>query len=170
VLLALGVDAFDSGLTTAEAFDLNSSIRSAASRRKAKAEGEESESGGRRRRFYIAQLKTTVMRAVMDVLDSRELRHRFTTSLPCCASGFGSHLEHAREHCLFARNEETSYLLGVAPRMRPTELARQLEEARDTSAVLTRALERAGVPPPSFAHLETWRRLLLGREQDVRAA
>lgn len=170
VLLALGVDAFDSGLTTAEAFDLNNSIRSAAGRRKAKADGEETEHRGRRRRFYISQLKTTVMRPVMDVIDSRELRHRFTTSLPCCASGFGSHLEHAREHCLFARNEETSQLLGVAPRLRPTVLARQLEEARDTAAVLTRALERAGERPPSFAHLETWRRLLLGREQDVRAA
>lgn len=170
VLLALGVDAFDSGLTTSEAYDLNNAIRSAATRRQAKAEGDEPERGGRRRRFYISQVKTTVMRPVMDVLDSRELRHRFTTSLPCCASGFGSHLEHAREHCLFARNEETAQLLGVAPTMRATVLARQLEEARDTAAVLTKALDNAGVQSPSFTHLETWRRLLLGRERATRAA
>lgn len=148
VLLALGVDAFDSGLTTAEAFDLNSAIRSARTRRLAKAQREKAEGGGRRRRFYISQLKTTVMRPVMDVLDTRELRHRFTTSLPCCAGGFGSHLDHAQEHCLFARNDETAKLVGVAPRLRPTVLAQQLAEARDTAAVLTKSLEKAGVKAP----------------------
>lgn len=170
VLLALGIDGFDSGLTTAEAFDLSGSVRSASSRRVAKANGDATERGGRRRRFYISQLKTTVMRPVMDVIDSRALRHRFTTSLPCCAAGFGSHLEHGREHCLFARNEEASELIALAPRLRAAVLAGQLAEARDTAAVLTRAVEKTDVRAPSFEHLETWRRLLLGRAEKVRAA
>jgi hypothetical protein len=78
VLLALGIEGFDSGLTTAEAFDLNSALRSARARQRHRAAGESS-GGGRQRRFYLTQLKTTVMAPVIHAIDTPELRFRFTS-------------------------------------------------------------------------------------------
>jgi hypothetical protein len=170
VLLALGVDGFDSGLTTAEAFDLNSAIRSARKRRHRDADERPTEGGGRKRRFYLTQLKTTVMAPVMAVVDTPSMRYRFTSSLPCCTGGFGGYLEHAREHCLFARTEEAANLMREAPTLRTATLAAQLAEARDTATVLTRSLAARQMNAPSFEHLERWRRLLLGRAKGARAA
>jgi hypothetical protein len=169
VLMALGVEAFDSGLTTAEAFDLNSVIRSARERQRRKSDGE-SAGGGRNRRFYLTQLKTTVMAPVVRAIDTPEFRFRFTSSLPCCTAGFGGYLEHAREHCLFARAEEAESLQRQPTGMRVPVLAAQLAEARDNAAVLRRGLEQQGVRAPSFDHLERWRRLLVGRAERVQAA
>lgn len=170
VLLALGVEGFDSGLTTAEAFDLNSAIRSARKRRNRDTDETPIEGGGRKRRFYLTQLKTTVMAPVMAVVDTPSMRYRFTSSLPCCSAGFGGYLEHAREHCLFARTEEAASLMRNAPAFRAAILAAQLAEARDTATVLTKALAAQQVQTPSFEHLERWRRLLLGRAIEARAA
>jgi hypothetical protein len=117
VLPAIGMDGFDSGLTTAEAFDLNSSIRSARKRRSRHGD-EGTTDGARKRRFYLTQLKTTVMAPVVGVIDTPSMRYRFTSSLPCCTAGFGSYLEHAREHCLFARTEESANLMREAPTLR----------------------------------------------------
>jgi hypothetical protein len=170
VLLAVGVGAFDSGLTTAEAFDLNGAVRAARRRRERREDGEEPQ-GGRKRRFYLTQLKTTVLAPVMDIIDTPQLRYRFTSSLPCrAASGFGGYVDHAREHCLFARTEESRKLLREPLALRAAVLAAQLADARDTAAVLTRALVASQIDAPTFDHLERWRRLVLARAERVQAA
>lgn len=144
-------------------------IRSARDRQRRKAEGESAE-GGRKRRFYLTQLKTTVLAPVIHAIDTPELRLRFTSSLPCCTAGFGGYLEHAREHCLFARSEEARNLQSQPTAMSAAVLAAQLAEARDHGAVLSRGLDAQGVHAPSFDHVERWRRLLIRRSERVEAA
>src|SRR5918994_5364034 len=73
------------------------------------------------------------------------MRYRFTSSLPCCTAGSGViYLEYAREHCRFARTEESANLMSEAPSLRSAVLAAQLAEARDTAGVLIQAAQPPG--------------------------
>lgn len=170
-LVALGIGGFDAGLTTAEGFDLNSLISNSRRRRERRESGEAGDERRTRGRFYFDQLKTTVPAEVTEAITAAQgLRHRFVSDLPCCGGGFSELLNHRREHCLFARAQETKKLSELPPSMRGADLARQLAAARDTAKVVTRVLHEHGIRPPTFDHLERWRLVLLGGQQKTAAA
>lgn len=170
-LIALGVGGFDAGLTTAEGFDLNSLISNARRRRERRESGDAGEERRTRGRFYFDQLKTTVPAEVTEAITAAQgLRHRFVSDLPCCGGGFAELLNHRREHCLFARAQETRKLSELPPSMRGPDLAGQLAAARDTAKVVTRVLSEHGIRPPKFDHLERWRLVLLENQQKTEAA
>jgi hypothetical protein len=155
VLGALGITAFDSGLAQAEACNLAQLNRPFSKReREGTAKG-----GGGDRRIYLEPLKTTLTgRHAAAILADRTLRSRMACTLGCCKhNGFENLADRRRQHYLWVRDHEVRKL-----REQPTEGMRidavyeQLRTARETGAVVNRALKANAVQPPSFEHIDRW--------------
>jgi hypothetical protein len=153
VLEAAGVGLFDSGLGEAEAFDFASLTRP----RRRTNEGDRGPKGDRR--VYLESLKTTLRGRHADaILAQPELRSRFVCNLGCCRfRGFDGFAERRRQHYLWVRHSEVARLAGEPTKaMRLDRVHRQLVEARDSSAVVTRTLADRQLELPNFDHLERW--------------
>lgn len=157
LLLALGVDAFDSGLNQAEAFELSALNRAITDHeREQKREGL---TGGADRRIYLELLKTTLRgKHANRIIGDRSLRARFTCAHGCCRhGGFDELPDRRRQHYLWVRHHEIGEL-----RARPTAGMRidlvheQLRDAREAASVVRRALGRETLDLPNFSHLERW--------------
>lgn len=161
VLQALGIPAFDSGLGDAERYSYSAQT----GRRKPRPAG--SPGGGRDRRIYIEQLKTTLPSKHADpLLAELGVRARFTCQHGCCVHrGFEDLAERRRQHYLWTRDAEVRTLRAL-----PTESLRvqavyeQLRSAREHAQVVRRTLFAKGMKPPSFEHLDRWI-AVLGRHQ-----
>lgn len=169
VLQALGIPVFDSGLGQAEAHDLatlNRRITEAEKRRRS-----EGSSGGPQNRVYLPPLKTTLPAPVARrILQTENVRSRFTCSLGCCRFRALDELpERARSHYLHARRHEVDAMrkLSVAA-MRLHEIETQLRSASDLAATVRRALGDDD-PLPDFGHLDRWLGLI-AREQQIALA
>lgn len=170
LLLALGIDAFDSGLNRAEAFELAGLNRALTDReRKRKRDGK---TGAADRRIYLELLKTTLPgRHANRIIGDRNLRGRFTCTLGCCRhGGFEELPDRRRPHYLWVRHHEIEEL-----RARPTDGMRadlvheQLRDAREAASVVRRTLGKQTLDLPHFQHLERWIGVL-ARESAAREA
>lgn len=167
LLEALRVDSFDSGLGEAEAFDL-----AAANRRRRPRPGR-SAGGGRRRRVYIEQLKSTILSRDVDAIFAEPgFRSRFACTLPCCRfSGFERLAERRRQHYLRVRIEEVSRISRLPTLVwRVNQVHNDLLAARDHADAVRRTLMQRGVPMPSFDHLDRWLSTLARAADEIAAA
>lgn len=161
VLQALGVPAFDSGLGDAERYSHASQAR----RRKPRPGG--SPTGGRDRRVYLEQLKTTLPSRYADpLLAELGVRARFTCQHACCVHrGFEDLAERRRPHYLWTRDAEVAALRALpTASLRISAVHEQLRTAREHGQVVRRALFAKGIKPPAFEHLDRWI-AVLGRHQ-----
>jgi hypothetical protein len=153
VLEAAGIGLFDSGLGEAEAFDLASLTRP----RQKRSDGHTGSRGDQR--IYLEPLKTTLRgRHANVILAQPELRSRFVCTLGCCRfKGFDGFAQRRRQHYLWVRHREVAQLTGEPTKaMRLDRVHRQLIEARDSAAVVTRTLSDRELEVPNFDHLERW--------------
>ncbi len=157
VLAAFGIENFDSGLGERESFNLShlTKVRQPTPGGK--------RDGGRQRRVYVAQLRSTLAwDEVETLLEARSLRAQLTCDLGQCRfGGYRYALEHHREHFFHARAAE----LEALRQRRTTELRVQLvmewlRTASDTGRLVNRVREEQGIQPLDFEHLETWRAVL----------
>lgn len=171
VLQALGLTAFDSGLGQAEGHDLATLNRPMSPRERERREAGEG-SGGPAQRVYLEALKTTLDSKLANaILTDTNLRHRFTCNRACCRfRGFEDLASRARPHYLWTRQSEVATLRSLnLPAIRMTHIESQLRAAKDTAAVVRRALVQHEVRAPDFGHLDRWLGLL-AREQQLAIA
>ncbi len=161
VLQALGIQAFDSGLGDGERFAYASQARRRKEGRNA------SQGGGRDRRVYLEQLKTTLpSKYAGPLLAELGVRARFTCQHGCCVHrGFEDLPERRRPHYLWTRDAEVAALRALPTRsLRIAAVHEQLRTAREHGQVVRRTLFAKGIKPPSFEHLDRWI-AVLGRHQ-----
>ena len=166
VLQALGVQAFDSGLGSAENNDLASLTR-ARSEREDDEPGDEDEDEtssrkGRQSRTYLEALMTTAPTKVATALLERPgLVGDLLCDRGCCRFHPRETLaDRARQHFLHVRREEVAGLRALeSGAARLHEIEQRLRKARDRALRVRRV---AGDVPglPRFDHLDTWLGLL----------
>jgi hypothetical protein len=158
----VGISAFDSGLGTAEAFQLSTQLRKP-SRSKKKRNGPAGDS-----RVYFEPIKTTLAsKHAIPLIEAPGMRHRLTCSLGCCQfRGFEDLASRRRAHYLFTRIAEVDAIASRPETMRVDAVRSQLAAAREHARVARRVLFAAeDVAPPSFEHLDRWLGLLARGEQ-----
>ena len=157
VLAAFGIEDFDSGLGEGESFSLTRLSRL----REATPSG--TRDGGRQRRVYIWQLRSTIAWEDADrLLELPAVRSQIACTIGACR--FGGHrlaLEDRREHFFHSRAAELEELRS----RKTTELRVQLvmdwlRSAIDTGRMVNRVQEERGLAPLDFEHLENWRAVL----------
>lgn len=169
LLQALGVSAFDSGLSRAEAFELAGLNRPLTKRERERT----GKGGGPDRRIYFERLKTTLPGRHADrVLADRGLRSRFTCTLGCCEhGGFEELPDRRRTHYLWTRHHEIEELRkSPTSGMREDAVHEQLRDAREDGSVVRRVLAGQTDDLPSFDHLERWMGVLVREGGLSRAA
>ena len=155
LLQALGISAFDSGLSRAEAFELAGLNRPLTERER----NNPGKGGGPDRRIYFERLKTTLPgRHAARVLADRDLRSRFTCTLGCCEhGGFEELPDRRRTHYLWTRHHEIEELRNSPTLgMREDAVHEQLRDAREEAVVVRRTLAGQTDDLPAFDHLERW--------------
>ena len=168
VLQALGVPIFDSGLGHAEAHDLSSLNRPLTERERERREAKDG-GGGPASRVYFEILKTTLQaKHAQAIVDTHGLSSRFVCRRGCCRfRGLETLVERGRQHYLWTRADEVAALRSTpVPAMRLAQVESDLRTAKETAAVVRRALALTTPGLPSFGHIDRWLRLL-AREQQL---
>jgi hypothetical protein len=144
-LRALGVDAADAGLATAEAFDQTSSRRG----RHDPSDGDERRGGGPRSRMYFPEIDRS-----MDAKEARRIlgipgaaSQLLGCRLPCHRFTGGDPLERAREHSLWARIDVTREIARLPGTMRLQAVDERLRNQRSRLTTINGALRAAGEAP-----------------------
>lgn len=143
-LRALGVDAADAGLATAEAFD-----RTTARRAQRRANRGESSSGGRQRRMYFQELGQSLPGDVVERLlevpaAAAEIRG---CRMPCHRFRNDPIMDRGREHSLYARVQDAQLVDSLPPSMRATSVHERLLQQRSTILRVNGALLESDIPP-----------------------
>lgn len=157
----VGIAAFDSGLGTAEGFQLSTQLRKPSRSKNRKGPAGDS-------RVYFEPLKTTLpSKHAIPLIEAPGMRHRLTCSLGCCRfRGFEDLASRRRPHYLFTRIAEVEAIAGRPETMRVDAVRSQLAAAQEHARVARRVLFAAkDVVPPSFEHLDRWLGLLARGEQ-----
>ena len=149
VLQALDVPAFDSGLGDAERFAISGQNR----RPKKRESG--ATSGGRDRRLYVEQLKTTLPSKYADpLLAELGVRARFTCSHGCCRHrGFEDLAERRRPHYLWSRDAEVPSC--VRSRRRTFEFKRFMNSSARRASMLRWSAVRSFRKASAHLHSST---------------
>jgi hypothetical protein len=143
-LRALGIDAADAGLATAETFSRPSPRRVVTSQ-----DGEPS-GGGRRSRMYFSEIGKSlgadeVERVLAVPGAAAELRG---CRLPCHRFRGDHVLDQAREHSLWARVSEAQLVDSLPPSMRLASVYERLRTQRSVLTTLNGALAAGAVESP----------------------
>jgi len=153
-LKALGVDAADAGLATAEAFDQSSTRRGA--HRPSGEDNEQRAGGGPRSRMYFSEIDGS-----MDAAEVRRLlavpaaaAQLLGCRLPCHRFTGGDPLERAREHSLWARVDTAREIGRLPATMRLQALHERLRSQRSRLTTINGALLAAGEAPLDTKPLE----------------
>ena len=152
MLLALGVDLFDSGLGERESFNLAALNRPPAERDREK-------NGGPRHRAYSHELLTSLdtprLRAIVA---SPTLAPRISCELGSCKfGGYDEQLQRPRPHFFHVRQAELEALRWLpTTEMRVQHMRERLRTAIEVGQMVNRCLEDAGVDTIRFAHLDRW--------------
>jgi hypothetical protein len=157
VLMALGVDAVDSGLGERETFDLGALDREAPARQSRE------RSGGRQRTVYLVPLMTSVP----EPSAKRILRHPALRSRFICEEGECRYLDleaqtdNPRAHFFHSRPAELSELRSRETlELRVQFIGQRLRSASELAMTVNRVLEQDGQPPLSLGHLQVWASVL----------
>jgi len=144
-LRAVGIDAADAGLATAEAFDQSSARRF---NRPAADDGEE-RGGGPRSRMYFSEIDRSLdageARRVLAVPGAAS--HLVGCRLPCHRFTGGDPLERAREHSLWARVDAAREIARLPMSMRLRTLFERTRAQRSRLTTINGALVAAGEAP-----------------------
>lgn len=157
VLMALGVDAVDSGLGERETYDLGAldrePVRTRDSRRR----------GGRQRMVYLVPLMTSVPEASAKfILHHPALRARFICEEGECRYGdLEAQSDNPRAHFFHSRPAELSELRACpSPELRIQLVGQRLRAAVDLAATVNRVIEQDGQKPLPLDHLQRWSSVL----------
>lgn len=166
-LRAMGIDAADAGLATAEAFDQTNSRRSARHR----SSDDDDHSGGPRSRIYYAGIDRSI-----DATEARRLlgvpgaaAQLLGCRLPCHRFTGGDPLERAREHSLWATVHVTREIARLPSTMRLAALYDRLRTQRSRLTTINGALLAAGESPLDTRPLDN-RLAWIGRALQAQSA
>lgn len=156
VLLALGVQSFNSGLMQREAFSLRQLHRP----RKRLASGRSS--GGRRRTAYLHQVLATLPeRQAQWILKNRALRSGFICAQGRCRFSYEAQWTYARAHFLHSRLREVAAVRHApTTQMKVEAVARLLESSIEQASHVNRVLEASPDQRLPTGHLERWAAVL----------
>lgn len=158
LLMALGIDAVDSGLGERETYDLASLDREVRPRE------DRSGAGGRSQSVYLEPLLTSVPhKSAKLVLQHPALRGRFICEQgECQYAGLEGQLDRPRAHFFHVRPAELAQL-----RSRPTIdlriqwLGERLRSASDLAVTVNRVLDDDGQETIGLDHLQRWSSVLV---------
>jgi hypothetical protein len=155
--LAIGVDAFDSGLGEAESFDL--SALNKVRPEKPKEAGDSGGQAGRDRRVYLTPLLRSLSgRQTKAVASDDVVSARLLCKLPCCRFGtFEGMPDRRHNHVLHARAWEVEQVAGQpTATLRIERLRAMLGVASTTADIVQRCLLARDIQPARFAYINTW--------------
>lgn len=151
LLLALGIDSFDSGLMQREGFSL------ASLQRKRKGMSKKS-GGGRRRTVYLPQVMATVSQAdAQHLLRTKSLKSRFLCNMGRCRFDYQAQWVDSRSHFLHSRLHEVNTIRNAPTQeMKLEAVARLLVSCIEQADTTNRVLEAHGGPTLKSEHLRRW--------------
>jgi hypothetical protein len=158
VLMALGVDAVDSGLGERETYDLRSLDR------EEKPRSEKAKDGGRTQLVYLESLLTSVpLETAKLILKHPALRNRFICELgECQYGGLEAQLDRPRAHFFHARPAELAAIRELAtPQLRIQHVGQRLQSATDLATYVNRVLGEDSLPQVPLDHLARWSSVLV---------
>lgn len=158
VLMALGVDAVDSGLGERETYDLTSLDREERPR------PNRTKNGGRQQLTYLQPLMTSVpLEDAKRLLNHPALRNRFICELgECQYGGLEAQLDRPRAHFFHSRPNELSELRDrTTTELRIQYVGQRLKEASDLALYVNRVLAEDSLPLIPLDHLPRWNSVLI---------
>lgn len=158
VLMALGVDAVDSGLGERETYDLTSLDR------EEKPRSRQTKAGGRLQLTYLQPLMTSVpIEVAKRLLNHPALRNRFICELgECQYGGLEAQLDRPRAHFFHSRPDELSELRDrKTTELRIQFVGQRLREASDLALHVNRVLAEDSLPLVPLDHLPRWNSVLI---------
>jgi len=157
ILMALGIDAVDSGLGERETFDLGALDRERPIRDKS------TRSGGRQRMVYLVPLMTSVPEtAARLILRHPALRARFTCEEgECRYLDLEAQSDNPRAHFFHSRPAELAALRDCpSPELRIQHIGQRLRAAADLASNVNRVLDQDGQKTIPLDHLLRWSSVL----------
>lgn len=157
VLMALGIDAVDSGLGERETYDLGALDRERPERDRTRS------GGGRKRMVYLAPLMTSVPEASAKLI----LRHPALRTRFICEEGECRYLDleaqtdNPRAHFFHSRPAELDALRACpTDETRIQHIGQRLRSAVDLAATVNRVLDQDGQAALPLEHLRRWSSVL----------
>lgn len=158
ILMALGVDAVDSGLGERETYDLASLDRPP------RPTADNARTGGRARFVYLGPLLTSVPHATAEfVVKHPALRGRFVCEQgECRYGGLEAQLDRPRAHFFHVRPAELDELRRrPSLEMRVQWVGQRLQSATELATVTNRVLNADGQATIPLDHLQRWTSVLI---------
>ena len=157
ILMALGIDAVDSGLGERETYDLGALDREPAEPRVRKG------GGGRARSVYLQPLLTSVPdEAAKRLVRHPALRARFICELgECQYLDLEAQIDNPRAHFFHSRPAELAELRARrTPDLRVQYVGQRLRAAVDLATTVNRVLSEDAQPTINLSHLQRWSSVL----------